>query len=86
MTLKWLIARELIWLFCIFSAVIAFWLLATLIIGEGLPLYYLQGLWGNSNARNISESRLMTGIPVLVIYGIRLLVRVLLGTRMGRQT
>ena len=86
MTLKWLIARELIWLFCIFSAVIAFWLMATLIIGEGLPLYYLQGLWGNSNARNISESRLMTGIPVLVIYGIRLLVRVLLGTRMGRQT
>jgi hypothetical protein len=74
MTLKWLVARELLWLFCILLAVIAFWFLAMSIMGEGLLPYYLQGLWGNSTATNIRESRLMTGIPVLVIYGIHITV------------
>ena len=86
MTLKWVITRELLWLFCIFSAVIVFWLLVALMIGEGLFLYYLQGLWGNSNRANVMESRLMTVIPALTIYGIRLVVIVVRGPRPTRQT
>jgi hypothetical protein len=74
MTWKLLMAKELLWLFCILVAVIAFWLLATFIMGKGLHLYYLQGLWGNNNSMNIREARLMTGIPVLVIYGIHIIV------------
>jgi len=85
MNLKWLIARELLWLFFILVAVIAFWFAAALIIGDGMPVYFLQGLWGDSNEANIRESRLMTLIPVLTIYGIRLAVRVLRGTRAGPQ-
>ena len=84
MTLKWLSTRELFWLFCILAAVIAFWLLATLIIGEGLPLYYLQGLWGSSNRANIREARLMTGIPVLIIYGIHIVVAAVRERKSGR--
>jgi hypothetical protein len=83
---KWLVARELLWLFVILMSVIIFFLLVGFLMGEGLLLYYLQGLWGNSNEANIRESRLMTVIPALIVYGIRLVLKAAKQTRMGRQS
>jgi hypothetical protein len=83
---KWLVARELLWLFVILMSVIIFFLLVGFLMGEGLLLYYLQGLWGDGNEANIRESRLMTVIPALIVYGIRLVVKAVKQTSTGRQS